>query len=85
MTMTTDLQAFILEEITPGRAIVAVDRDDDLLAGGIIDSLAVSQLIEFLQDRYGVSVGIDDLVPANFQSVRAIEAFVERKRSTAAC
>lgn len=85
MTMTTDLQAFILEEITPGRAIAAVDRDDDLLAGGIIDSLAVTQLIEFLQTRYGVRVGGDDLVPANFQSVRAIEAFVDRKRRAPAC
>jgi hypothetical protein len=40
----------------------------------------VSQLVEFLHERYGVAVGVDELVPGNFRTVRAIEAFVVSKR-----
>ena len=79
MSVMAELQDFIVDEITLGRAIGPVGPDDDLLANGIIDSLGVSQLLEFVHDRYGVDVGDDDLVPANFQNVRAIEAFIARK------
>jgi acyl carrier protein len=80
MSVMTDLQEFILEEITPGRAIIAIGPDDDLLAHGIIDSLGVTQLVDFVCDRYGVTVGTEDLVPGNFHNVRAIEALIARKR-----
>ena len=82
MSVTTELQDFILEKVAPGRAIVAIGPDEDLLARGLVDSLGVTQLIEFLRDRYGVVVGADDLVPANFHNLRAIAALVVRKRAT---
>jgi acyl carrier protein len=82
VSVTTELQEFILEEIAPGRAIAAIGPDDDLLARGLVDSLGVAQLIEFLRDRYGVAVRPDDLVPANFTNLRAITALVARKRAT---
>jgi acyl carrier protein len=85
MTVTTELQTFILEELTPGRGIVAIAPDDDLLARGIIDSLGVMTLVEFLDERYGVRVGTDDLQPQNFRDVRSIEAFIERRRDEAPC
>jgi acyl carrier protein len=80
MSVMTDLQEFILEEITTGRAVIAIGPDDDLLARGIIDSLGVTQLVDFVCDRYGVTVDAGDLVPDNFHNVRAIEALIARKR-----
>jgi|1186.fasta_scaffold629202_2 acyl carrier protein len=80
MSVMTELQEFIADEITHGRAIGEIGPDDDLLAQGIIDSLGVTMLLEFVYERYGVNVGVDELVPANFQNLRAIEVFLERKR-----
>jgi acyl carrier protein len=85
MSMTTELQTFILDELTPGRAITAIEPDDDLLSRGIIDSLGVMALVDFVQERYGVKVGPDDLLPENFRDLRALEAFIERRRSGAPC
>jgi acyl carrier protein len=82
VSVMTELQDFILDEMTPGRAIVAIEPDDDLLARGIVDSLGVTQLLAFLRERYDVAVGAEDLVPANFHNVRAIEALIARKRGT---
>ena len=82
---TSELLDFIVDEIVPGRRLAAVGPDDDLLASGIVDSLGVSQLVTFVQDRYGVRVADGDLDPSNFRNVRAIEAFIARKRGGAPC
>lgn len=79
MSVTSELEAFILEEIAFGRGLAAIGRDEDLLARGLIDSLGVTQLVAFLEERFGIVVGDDELVPANFCSLAAIEAFVERR------
>jgi acyl carrier protein len=85
VSVTTELQTFILDELTPGRGIAAIGPDDDLLSRGIVDSLGVMALVEFLQERYGVRVGPEDLQPQNFRDVRSIEAFVVRRRDEAPC
>jgi acyl carrier protein len=85
VTVTTELQTFILDELTPGRGIAAIAPDDDLLARGIIDSLGVMALVEFMEGRYGFRVAPEDLQPANFRDVRSIEAFIARRRAEAPC
>jgi acyl carrier protein len=85
VSVTTELQDFILDEIAPGRAITVIDPDDDLLSRGIIDSLGVTQLLEFLRDRYGIVVAPADLVPGNFRNVRAIEAFIHARQGGPVC
>lgn len=80
MSVAADVEAFIVEEITLGRGIQSIAEDDDLLAGGIIDSLGVTQLLVFLEERFGISVAEEDLTPANFRTLLAIEAFVACKQ-----
>lgn len=47
---------------------------------GLIDSTGILQVVVFLEDKYGITVGDDDLVPSNLDSVENIVKFVERKR-----
>jgi SAM-dependent methyltransferase len=54
--------------------------DDDLLRGGVIDSMGVMQLISFVEDEFGVDVEDVEIVPDNFCSVRAMTRFVARKK-----
>jgi acyl carrier protein len=85
MTVSAELTTFIETEITPGRAFGPLQPEDDLLSRGIIDSLGVAQITTFIHDRWGVAVGEEDLVPANFNTVRSIEDFIARKRRLRAC
>jgi acyl carrier protein len=80
MSVTADLEAFIVDEITLGRGIPSIALDDDLLAGGIIDSLGVTQLVAFLEERFGIRVTDEELTPDNFRTLAAIEAFVGCKQ-----
>jgi acyl carrier protein len=76
-----DLTEFIAGELMSGNGGQAVDRDDDLIRRGIVDSLGITQIIEFCESRYGIRITDADLVPANFQTVRRLAEFVDRKRA----
>jgi hypothetical protein len=47
---------------------------------GLIDSTGILQVVVFLEDKYGITVGDEDLVPANLDSVENIAKFVTRKK-----
>lgn len=82
MSVTAEVEAFILDEIAVDRA-TSIAPDEDLLAGGVIDSLGVTQMGAFLEDRYGIRVTDEELKPLNFQTLARIEAFVSRRRPKA--
>jgi acyl carrier protein len=79
MSVQTEVEAFILDEIAVGRG-TSIASEEDLLARGIIDSLGVTQLVAFIEDSYGIQVTDEELKPLNFQSLARIEAFVARRR-----
>lgn len=65
----------ILEENCPGIDILGNDR---LIDDGVLTSLDVVVLVGELNDAFGVSITVDDLVPENFNSVQAMYDLVCR-------
>jgi acyl carrier protein len=55
--------------------------DENLLAQGIIDSMGILSLVAFMEKRFGIKASEDDMIPENFETLEALRAFVERKRS----
>jgi acyl carrier protein len=53
---------------------------DPLLENGIVDSMGVLELVEFIESKFDVKVSEDELMPENFQSVQRIATFVNAKR-----
>lgn len=61
------------------REAIQVDEvalDADLIAGGMMDSLALVALITEIEDDFGVELPLDDFDIEAFRSVRSIAAFV---------
>lgn len=56
-----------------------LDDSSQLLEEGVLDSLGVLELVNFLQDEHGIPIEDEELVPENFASIDAIAAFVEAK------
>jgi acyl carrier protein len=54
--------------------------DASLLREGIIDSLGVVELVEFVQKQFGVKTEQNEVTPDNFDSVAKLAAFVRRKQ-----
>lgn len=81
MSVVSDVERFILDEIVQGTGVEAVDPGEDLLASGIIDSHGLMEVVGFIESRYEIVVADEDLVPENFESLSSIEGFVARKRA----
>lgn len=53
--------------------------DADLVETGLLDSLALIELLAQLEETFGVSVSTDDLELENFRSIASIAGFVARR------
>ncbi|HUH46942.1 MAG TPA: acyl carrier protein [Arenibacter sp.] len=54
--------------------------DDTLIfETGLLDSMGLLFLIEFLKEEFNVEVTDEELLPANFESVNSIIKFIEAK------
>lgn len=80
----TQIQRYIADELAGGRDPAEIGLDDSLIAAGLLDSLALLQLILFLEERFGVKVEDGEVVPDNFQSIERIAAFLQSKAKSAA-
>lgn len=69
----TPVRNFICEDLLYGGRF---DEDTNLIEAGIIDSMSLLRLIFFLESCYRIEVPLDNLDPENFQSLRAIDAFL---------
>lgn len=56
--------------------------DADLLASGVLDSLALVELLLQLEIRYGIQISLEHLDFDDFRSVASIAAFVARERNS---
>ena len=65
----------ILSEIVDD---VDFDTCTTLIDDGILSSLDIIQLIGALNDEFDISIPATEIVPANFNSVDAMTAIVER-------
>ena len=78
--MTTSIRdgirAFILDAFY---APADLGDDASLIDTGTMDSTGVLELIVFLEQRWGISVGDREIHPDYFDSILRITAFVERK------
>ena len=56
------------------------DPDLDLLAGGLMDSLVLVDLLVALERAYSIPIEMEDLDFDDFRTLRGITAWVERQR-----
>lgn len=77
------IKKFLIDEFLPDVNPSELELEHDLLADGLIDSLGVLKLIAWIEDRFTVAVGDDDLDPDNFRSIAAIDTFIEESRKSA--
>lgn len=57
--------------------------DESLLESGVLDSTGVLELIEHLEDTYGIAVAETETVPDNLGSISNLTRFVMLKTGSA--
>jgi acyl carrier protein len=60
-----------------------VGDDASFMAGHVLDSTGFIELITFVEERFGVQVADEEMLPENFDSLSNIAGYVTRKRASA--
>ena len=68
----------LLEILTEIRPDVDFENETALIDNGILDSMDIVSLVGELDDVFDVTVGVENLLPENFNSVDSMIALIER-------
>lgn len=79
--IVADVREFLRDNFMMDDA--SLGDDDSFMANHVLDSTGFIELISFVEERFGLQVGDEEMLPENFDSLRNIEAFVNRKRGNA--
>lgn len=71
------LISFIQFEIIGDDDGLELAADEDLLGGGIIDSIGMMRLISFIESESETSVPFEDITIENFENVESITKYLE--------
>lgn len=80
MDMKDQIRSFIAENFLFSNNGFDLDDDESFLEAGVVDSLGVLELVTFVEEKFDVPVSDDEIVPANFDSVNNLAAYIESKR-----
>ncbi len=80
MHVQSEVRSFIVDNFLYGGEDGGLSLDASLLKRGVIDSTGVLELVAFLEERYGISVADDELVPDNLDSIMKISGFIAQKK-----
>jgi acyl carrier protein len=73
------IKKFVLQNFLFSEDETALEDHDSMIKKGIVDSTGILELISHLEETFAISVADDEMVPANFESIDAITAFLTRK------
>ncbi len=68
---------YLTEELLDGEDI---DADTSLFRSQLLDSMGLTSLILFIEERFGIRVGPMDISYDNLDTVNLMLAFIERRR-----
>ena len=67
----------ILNETCPG---IDFEKETALIDDGILESLDIVSIVGEIMDEFGVELNVDDLLPENFNSARAMMDLIDSRR-----
>jgi acyl carrier protein len=73
------LRRFVVDNFLFGQAGDGLANDDSFLDHGIVDSTGVMELVAFLEEKYGITIEDQELIPDNLDSINKLVKFLERK------
>jgi acyl carrier protein len=75
---TSKVRAFIIENFLFGNDEGLAD-DTSFLEEGIIDSTGVLELVNFLEEEFGITIDDEELIPENLDSINNVTAYLGKK------
>jgi len=74
---TEKIKQFIVEELL--EEVREIDASTELLASGLIDSLGILQLANFVEEEFEFTVPPEDFLLENFSSINAMLTYLKKR------
>lgn len=75
------LKQFLRGIQRPGLSLDSINVDDDLVQSGLIDSLAVVQIVVYLENTYSIDFSKHGFNPERLATMSSILKFIEDTRA----
>lgn len=69
---------YIIDQLHGGKTDLVIAPEDDLLGGGLIESMGMMKLIQFIEEQYQIKVPPQDMTIENFMTVSAMVDYISR-------
>jgi acyl carrier protein len=71
---------FMQEEFLYDKPEIKITNDFNIIEQGILDSMDIFRLIQFIEEEIDISFEPEEMVQTNFQSINDIIRFVQTKQ-----
>lgn len=73
------LREFLSKRFFDPKDVDLYSGDESLLDSGLIDSVAIFDVVSFLEQQFGIQVSDEDVVPDHFETLNKLTAYVQTK------
>lgn len=74
-----EIKKFIIDNYLKATKDARLSDDDSFLEEGIIDSIGVIELTNFIQRRYGIKIEVTEIIPENFDTLNNLQRYITKK------
>ena len=79
MDIQLTIREFLKENFMVSEEGNDVGDSDSFLETGLVDSTGMLEVIEFLEETFGIALEDEELIPENLDSIENLTNFVHRK------
>jgi acyl carrier protein len=79
MDITATIRKFVQENFLFSSGGKDFDDQVSFMGSGLVDSTGVLEIIQFIEETFGIAVADEELIPENLDSVENLAHFVGRK------
>jgi len=69
---------FIRRNLAKKQEHLEISDQDNLILNGIVDSLGLIKIINFLEERFSLKLEDEDITPENFENIDSIMILLEQ-------
>jgi acyl carrier protein len=81
-TLETELRRFIVDNFLFGQDDdIIIDNDTSFIEAGILDSTGALELVQHIEETYGVRVEDHEFAPECLDSINRLARFIRRKHA----
>ena len=73
---------YIKNEFHSSTPNLDIEPDDDLLSAGLVDSMGMMRLIQYIEEQFSIKVAPQDMTIENFITVDAMAKYISASKTS---